>query len=191
MIFENKLVSSSGSEPLTLVYVKNYLRVDYDTDNDLLNDLIRAARQLVEQYIEQALITKSFKCYFSDFEDWDIKGGYIFLELPISPVTSITAVKSVDEDGTETAITDYKTTGLDIKTVRVPLQYSLTAGAKAGYIVEYTANNSNIDEAIKDAIAKLVGEMYENRQNSAVDVNIASLPFSVKSILANYRKTYI
>ncbi|MGB0978547.1 MAG: head-tail connector protein [Croceimicrobium sp.] len=191
MIYENKLVSSSGDEPITSAYVKNYLRVDFDTDDAIITALITAARQVVEKYIEQALITKNFKCYFSQFEDWDVNGGLIYLELPISPVTAITAVSSVDEDGTETAITDYKTTGLDIKTVRVNQTFTLTGGATSGYVVEYTALNSSIDEPIKDAIAKLVGEMYENRQESGVDISVSMMPFDVRAMLTNYRKTFI
>ena len=73
MIYENKLVSSSGSEPITSEYVKNYLRVDFSTDDAIISSLITAARQLVEKYIEQALITKNFKCFYSEFEDWDIE----------------------------------------------------------------------------------------------------------------------
>ena len=113
------------------------------------------------------------------------------MPVPISPVTSITAVKSVAEDGTETAITDYKTTGLDEKTVRVKKIYSLTGSSRTGYVIEYDALNSSIDEVIKDAIAKTAGEMYENRQITGVDMSVSMLPFDVKAMLQNYRKTFI
>lgn len=190
MIYENKLVSSSGSEPIDSTYLKNYIRVDFSTDDSVITALITSARQLVEQYIEQALISKVFKCYYHEFEDWDEDNGYYFLPVPISPAT-VTAVKTVADDGTETAITDYSVTGLDEKTVRVTRTYSLTSAGTVGYVVEYTAENTSIDEAIKDAIAKTAGELYEHRQITGVDVSISMLPMDVKVILNNYRKTFI
>jgi len=103
----------------------------------------------------------------------------------------VDAVKTVAEDGTETAITDYVETGLDKKTIRVSRTYSLTSSTATGYIVEYTAQRTTIEEPIKDAIAKLAGELYENRQDSGVDITVSSLPFDVKRLLLPYRKTFI
>lgn len=190
MIYENKLVSSSGLEPIDSTYLKNYLRVDFTTDDSIITNLITAARQVVEKYIEQALINKSFKCYYTEFQDWDEENGYYYLPVPISPVVSVTAVKKVDAEGVETAVT-YAETGLDEKTIRVEKVYNLTGSARTGYVVEYTAENTSIDEPIKDAIAKVAGEMYENRQITGIDVSVSMLPFDVKAMLQNYRKTFI
>jgi len=191
MIVQNQVVSESGSEPITNTYLKNFIRVDFSTDDDIITSVIKSARMLVEQFIGQALVTKSLKSYFYNFEAWDLDGTYYNLELPFSPVTAIGAVKLVGVDGTETATTDFVFTGLEEKNIRVNRILSLTQGTNEGYIVEYTASNSAIAEPIKQAIAMLAGEMYENRQDSAVDVSIASLPYNVTAILRPYKKTFI
>jgi len=184
MIVQNQVVSESGSEPITNTYLKNFIRVDFSTDDDIITSVIKSARMLVEQFIGQALVTKSLKSYFYNFEARDLDGTYYNLELPFSPVT-------VGVDGTETATTDFVSTGLEEKNIRVNRILSLTQGTNQGYIVEYTASNSAIAEPIKQAIAMLAGEMYENRQDSAVDVSIASLPYNVSAILRPYKKTFI
>jgi len=191
MIIQNQLVSESGSEPITLAQLKNFIRVDFTTDDDLITALITSARMLVEQFIGQALITKSLKTYFYDFEAWDTEGTYYNLVLPFSPVTAVSAVKIVGVNGVETATTDFVSTGLEVKNIRVNRILSLTSGTNQGYIVEYTAANAAIAEPIKQAIKMLAGEMYENRQDSAVDVSISSLPYSVTAILRPYKKTFI
>jgi len=88
MIVENKVVSESGSEPITDAYLKNYIRVDFSTDDAIITSVLKSARQLVEQYLETTLLEASLKSYFYNFQDWDNTDGYYFLELPISPVTS-------------------------------------------------------------------------------------------------------
>jgi uncharacterized phiE125 gp8 family phage protein len=191
MLIQNNIVSETGAEPITTAYLKNYLRIGFDTDDDTITSVLKSARQLVEKYIEQALVSKNYKAYFYSFEEWDVVNYYYKLELPISPVTTVTAVKIVAVDGTETATTDFTTTGLDEKTITVPIALNLAGSVGVGYIVEYTAFNDAIDEPIKDAICKLAGELYENRQDSAVDVSISALPFDVKRILNVYRKTFI
>jgi uncharacterized phiE125 gp8 family phage protein len=191
MIIQNQVVSESGDEPITSSYLKNFIRVDFSTDDAIISSVIKSARMLVEQFIEQALVTKSLKAYFYNFEAWDEEGSYYNLTLPFSPVTAIGSVKVVGVDGTETVITDYVATGLEEKNIRVNRILSLTTGTNQGYIVGYTAVNTDIAEPIKQAIAMLAGEMYENRQDSAVDVSIASLPYNVKAILRPYKKTFI
>ena len=191
MIIQNQVVSESGDEPITSSYLKNFIRVDFNTDDAIITSVIKSARMLVEQFIEQALVTKSLKAYFYNFEAWDEEGSYYNLTLPFSPVTAIGSVKVVGVDGTETVTTDYVATGLEEKNVRVNRILSLTTGTNQGYIVEYTAVNTAIAEPIKQAIAMLAGEMYENRQDSAVDVSIASLPYNVTAILRPYKKTFI
>jgi uncharacterized phiE125 gp8 family phage protein len=191
MIIQNQVVSESGDEPITSSYLKNFIRVDFNTDDAIITSVIKSARMLVEQFIEQALVTKSLKAYFYNFEAWDEEGSYYNLTLPFSPVTAIGSVKVVGVDGAETVTTDYVATGLEEKNVRVNRILSLTTGTNQGYIVEYTAVNTAIAEPIKQAIAMLAGEMYENRQDSAVDVSIASLPYNVTAILRPYKKTFI
>lgn len=191
MRIENQIVSETGSEPITSSYLKNYVRVDFSTDDDIITSVIKAARMLVESYIEQALVEKTVKSYFFDFQDWDLEGYYYNLTLPFSPVTAITSVKIVSLDGAESTTTDYIATGLQEKNIRVNQILSLTQGTNQGYIVEYTALNSSIPEPIKDAIAKLAGELYENRQNSGIDISVSNLPYDVRAILRPYKKTFI
>lgn len=188
---ETKQITQTGSEPVTDSYLKNYIRVDFSTDDAIVTSVNTAARLLVEKYLETKLLETTLKTYFYDFQEWDECNGYYSLIVPISPVTSIDAVKIVAADGTETATTDYNATGLDEKTISIPVRYDLTNPQGVGYIVEYTAQRTTIEEPIKEAIAKLAGELYENRQDSGVDITVSSLPYDVRRLLLPYKKTFI
>lgn len=188
---ETKQVSQTGSEPVTDSYLKNYIRVDFTTDDAIITSVNTAARLLVEQYLGTKLLSTTLKTYFYDFEEWDEKNGYYTLVLPFFPVTSVDAVKKVAADGSETVTTDYNVTGLDEKRISIAQTFSLTNPDGIGYIVEYTAERTTIEEPIKEAIAKLAGELYENRQNSAVDITVTSLPYDVRRLLLPYKKTFI
>ncbi len=43
--------SNEGAEPVTVIEAKNWLRIDVTDDDDLVEELITAARQICEDYV--------------------------------------------------------------------------------------------------------------------------------------------
>lgn len=50
----------STVEPILLLQAKNYLKVDYTDDDDLISGLIVAARELVESFTSRSLVNKTY-----------------------------------------------------------------------------------------------------------------------------------
>ena len=73
-----------ASEPITLTEAKNYLKVDFDDDNDLISGLITSARVRLEKYAGVAMTARTLQTV-----------AYVdeFIELPYAPINTITKVE--------------------------------------------------------------------------------------------------
>src|SRR5690554_5996817 len=75
----------TGTEPITLTEAKQYLRVLYDNDDDVITQLVTQARQILEQATAQSLIEQSISVTNDDYKDR--------FRLPYGPVTGVTTLK--------------------------------------------------------------------------------------------------
>lgn len=92
-----KRVTAPSEEPVTLDEVKLYLRVDQNFDDDLIADLIVAARMSAESWLRQSLVTQSWKLSYADGVSGEIW-------LPMGPVNSIISISTVDRTGLVTLV---------------------------------------------------------------------------------------
>lgn len=158
------VTDSSGpiTEPVTLVAMKNYLRLmgfvdvdqspstdlaDFDFDDELLSDMITAARELIEEKSGLSIVTHTWEAWLVNLS------GRI--ELPYGPVISITSVT----DANGSALT-YATVGNLWKYLKSPLQKDIKVTYTAGYGDVLTAD---LPRAIKIDIMRLVTYMYTHR----------------------------
>ncbi|EKF19777.1 hypothetical protein NA2_05533 [Nitratireductor pacificus pht-3B] len=80
-------------EPVTLVEAKAHLRIAHAGEDELLNGLIRAAREEVETTTGSALINQSWRMVL---DDWP-RDALLLLRRP--PVRQIISVTVFDADG--------------------------------------------------------------------------------------------
>ena len=99
-------VTAPVAEPLTLREAKLHLRVDVDDENDLINDLIAAARQTCEQITHRAFITQTWDLNLDGFPwGWSnvvqtpALGADGAIWVPLAPLQSVTSVTYVDTAG--------------------------------------------------------------------------------------------
>ena len=83
-----------ASEPVTLAQAKAHLRIDGTADDDLLSDLIRAARQEVEQATGMALIEQGWRLVL---DRWPAHGTVLLKIHPLRQVQSVTLYGSEGE----------------------------------------------------------------------------------------------
>ncbi len=108
----------TGSEPISQEQAKEYLQIDFATDDTLITRLISAARGAVESYCGVSIIDSTVKVEFKDLKDQ--------IKLPYGPVKEVTSLGVNDVDYTDD-ITEYYQTGyLDVKGAKVEVTY--TAG---------------------------------------------------------------
>lgn len=153
-----------SSDCVSQTEAKLHLKVDTTADNDLIDDLIDAAQDTVQNFTNRKLSSETWYYYLDEFPNGDII-------LPFSPVTSITSVKYYDTNNdqqTLTADTDYY---IDIKDepARIrdiegwPGVYDRPDAVVVEYITGYSTGTNAIPLPLKQAVLVLIADMYENR----------------------------
>jgi len=174
-------------EPLDLLDVKTYLRVDHNSDDNLINSLILSARQACEKATGLSLINRSYNLYI---DEWTSNS----LFLPRPPLVSISAINIYAEDGSSSlyAAINYfvDNNGFSPRIVLnsgavTPLASRKANGIEIQYIAGYGILTSDIPELLKQGMMQLITYIYEHRGDSidkALDLSGANIVFK------SYRK---
>lgn len=181
--------TAPAAEPLTLTEAKLHLRVDDSDDDDLIEGLIQAAREWVENHTRRSLVRRTLELRLDCFP--------AEIRLPRQPVASVTSVTYTDQDGNAATAS---AAIYQVDTYGTPPRIVLVSGAtwptpKVGAInavtVEYIAgyapgetsptdHAANVPQAIKAAAKLLIGYWYENREAAG------QVPMAVKALLAPF-----
>jgi uncharacterized phiE125 gp8 family phage protein len=176
-------------EPVTLDEAKLHLRVEHTVDDALIQSLISAARQHVEDVCEASFATD---------QTWqqtvDGSPGAWWIPLARGPVQSLTSVELVDSVG---AVVDVLDCILDVDTTPARL-YSPVAGwpepptTAAPFVrtrVRYVAGLPSPPPPVRHAMLLLIGEWYDARAAINIGNIVSPLPYAVEALLAPYRTT--
>lgn len=187
-----RMFTAPTSEPVTLAEAKAHLRVDIDTDDDLITALIQAAREEFENQTDRTLFSTTWKLYL---EDWP---RYSYIDLPrAKPLVSVTSVTYTDgDDVTSTFGSGNYVVDANRWPGRVHLRDGIswpsgTLAESSPIAITYVAGYSSvatIPQRYKQAILLLVGHWYENRENVMTSGAVPkSLPLAWESIVAAAR----
>ena len=178
-----KVTTPPAAEPVTLEFIKSFLKVDGTSEDALIGVLITAARQQAERYCQLAImpqtITETFPRFFS-----------YGLRLSISPLVAVSAITYRDLGG------DNQTLSIDVYAAdnavfpphiyRIPYNdFPQTYAVPNAVTVVYTAGFANADAVpaqIKMAIALMVTEWYDNRADG-----VRTMPTASQILLDQYR----
>ena len=101
-------------EPVTLLDIKAYARIDHDEDDEGLITLIQTARHMVETYIARSLIIQKWR-YTLSLHTKEKQGlsnncryGFWGLDLPRSPFIKLLTSPKLIKGDVENDIEDYK-----------------------------------------------------------------------------------
>ena len=101
-----KINSTVGNEILTAQNVKDYVRIDTASDDNIISAMITQARIWCENYISRYIVSKNRTYYLPTTNG--------VFDLPFGPVSSIS---TVNVNGTDT--TAFETLGLDNETIEL------------------------------------------------------------------------
>jgi uncharacterized phiE125 gp8 family phage protein len=170
------------------VITANYMTAD-DT---YLSSLITTAREICEEYQSRAYIKRTYEL---TIDEWPCDDE---LELPMPPAIEIDSIISTLADGTsETwSATEYQLDASGFVGRLAPAYgYSWPshvlrelAGVKITYTAGYGATAAVVPNRVKHAIMMLVGELYENREDTD-KMQPYSMPWGVKALLS-YDKVF-
>lgn len=177
-------------EPLTLEEVKDYLRVDTNSEDTLITSFIIAARRQVEARTYRPLITQTWllSLDFSDISD--------IVEINKFPLQSVDSIKYFDIDGNIQTIDSSKYI-VDINSNPCRVQFTDLPSTIKNQInamqIEFTCGYgdlaSYVPEDIKLAMKFIIGHYYENRQDVVTGTQVNEIPQSSQFLLEPYRNS--
>lgn len=204
-----RVTTAPAVEPVTLADLKSHLRLEsgVTAEDNLLNDLITAAREWVERYTERALITQTVT---QTLDDWPglayprgdlpaqgrisdvLSGGSRFVELIARPVQSITSVTIYNEanESSVWAAANYRLASPQYDRSRLalnggstwPSATRSTDAIEIVYVAGYGADGDAVPGPIKRAMKMLAASWYENRGDMH-----AEPPDDIRRTLRPYR----
>ncbi len=172
----------SGSGPLTTAALKLHLKVDFDEDDDLIDQLILAATEFCQNFQNRIYVNASQTMVLDSWQT--------VIRPPWSPLVSIDSITYVDTDGATQTLSSslyrvdttnepgritaaYNTSYPSIRAVTNAITITYTAGYGAA---------ADVPDDVKNAIKLLVGSWYEYRED-ATEMNLTTSPSGVKALL--------
>jgi len=141
-------------EPVTLTEAKNFCKIDISTDDDLINILITAARQMCEAYTGVGFVEHNAVVVLNNLN------GDIYI--PYGPMIAINSV--VNDQGTTLVLdTDYTLGGNEFKRLRTPHANNIT--------IDYTTGYTTLPDVLKTAVLNQVYYLYDNRSVGTDDIS--------------------
>jgi len=187
------LVTGPDQEPITLEQAKAQLRLDVDTDDELLRDMIKAAREWIEGQTKRALVTQTWDLNIDGGWPWKFGGQRI--TMPLNPLASVTSITYQDEAGTSPqptlAASQYTIATRRYGSYVVPA-YNVTWPSVRcvpdAITVRFVAGDAavSVPKVLQRAMSLLVAHMYENREAATVKA-LASVPYGIESLVSPYR----
>lgn len=168
-----KVITPPTAEPVTVAEVKAHAVISHSSDDALLGMMISAARAHAEGITGRRLAATTLECVLVAFPDEIVLTG--------APITAITSVKYLDEDGVEQTMdtTDYATSMDGLVGRIVPVnewpETSITAleAVRVRYVAGFTP--STIPQDVKMWMLVRVATLYAQRETMVVGGNITEL----------------
>lgn len=215
--FHVRIIVPPIEEPITLEEAAQHLRLDIlgeDSppaaypDEDLILEMISAAREYCEHYIGRSIAKQTLELRTSRFTST--------IALPLGPVVSVTQVSYIDKDGNEIILSDIPVDSpassppdladyvldnfSEPAVLRLPYGGSWPTdvrgdpdGVRIQYVVGYSLPTDSpiegepLPKSIKAAIKLYLGHLYENREATAENPP-QELVLSLKALLDPYRQ---
>jgi len=192
--------TDASAELVTTANAKQWIKENYTAGSDtiltaedtLIDALVKSARKLVENYCNSSFAQRTLTAW------WDSLWTQREFHLPYGPVISISSVKTVDAEGSETTLTlntDYFARGIKDKILTVnqvtsaPIIPLWDGSAIAQLKVTYISGYTTVPEDVVTAIKEIVAFYYINRGDELMEAG--EMPAAAKLLLNPYRKLAI
>lgn len=179
------LVTPPGQRPVTLTEAKHHLRVDDDSENGRIRNLLDAATSHIQDITGRALIEQTWDWFL---DAWPRNG---VLEVPSAPLSSVTSITYLDTAGdTQTLDTDVYTVNTDREPGRITLALGQSWPTLRGvpdqitvrFVAGYGTTNDTVPEPLRQGILYWVEATYDCDQRGH-----PALMQTVDSIVAPFR----
>jgi uncharacterized phiE125 gp8 family phage protein len=188
-----RYVRASAAVTGDAVYGVNILEYAPESaEDEYIEGLITVARDIVQDHTGRRLINQTWNYYI---DEWPCKDN---IKLPYAPLVSVSSIKYTDCNGTVyTLSTDEYIVDTNSEPGRIVLPYdgnwpSVTLYPVNPINIEYVSGygtSTNVPKTIKQAMKLIVGDLYENRENSRDTKygELKEIPLAARRLLANKR----
>lgn len=163
------VLTEQDANIIDLAEIKNFLRIDFDDDDNLLKELLKTAVKQCELYISKSLSEKNYK--LSVYECTTNT-----LNLPYPPVISVNSITIIDKYNNNIEYTNYLLDTISNKIIFRNLPSNF-------YRIDiiYTSGYTKIPDDIKQGILFHISKMYEDK------VGYSPIPKASLGIYKNYK----
>lgn len=178
-----------AAEPVGLAEAKEYLRIAYDGEDELVGRLVSAARTRIEQEAGLALITRSLRVSLDCWPSGTMETRV--LRLPVRPAGALAAVRVKDREGTQATVTSRfileagRAARLVWSSGAFPWSARRPGAVEVDYEAGFGAGPDDVSEALRLAVKRLAAMAYHARD---VEMMSVALPEDVRSLLAPWRR---
>lgn len=161
----------NGSEIVTTQAFKDFCRIQFSYDDDLINAIITQSRIFCENYISKDIVPKERVYFLSDADQKIV--------LPFGPVDRIQQIKDQDDNDV-----NYKIIGINNEQIEFdkPLK-----NIKISYVTKGINNNLT-----RQSILQFGSTLYENRADFDQDSkSVSEIPTNVKTLLTSLKTMFI
>ena len=161
-----EIVTGPEVEPVTAAEVRLHTHISHTEEDAIINRWITAGRRLAEGYQQRAYITQTLRASFDEWPSFP-------LELPYSPLQSVTSVTYYDQEGNSAAFsTDDLIVDTSSEPGRIDLAYGVSLpstslqsidAVKIVYVVGHGETAASVPAEVCDAILLYCAWRYENR----------------------------
>ena len=185
------VVTGPAEEPVSVEEAKTHLRIDQGDEDVWLDTAVRAVRERVERVTGRTLVTQTLEV---TGDGWP--AGPV-LVLPRPPLVSVVSIKYTDAAGVEATLAsdDYY-----VDTRSTPGRVVLKAGKSwpgtalreangvgVRFVAGYGATRAAVPAEIRAGMLLALGELYENRENTAPPGGLSTIPNAAERMWLKYR----
>ncbi len=188
----NIIVKTTGSEPISLSQAKLFLGEAGDHYDSLITDLITAARERAEMYMNRSVIDKTITIMF------DRLPGDI-IRLPRGPIKGVTQITKKIDNGLEVISSDKYIVDIVQEPARVVFKTAINVPEGINVLhVKYTTGygevtiegdtiQNPIPETIINAMLMMVRTMYDHRDDIVQGQTTTEISQTAKYLMNPYR----
>jgi hypothetical protein len=191
---------------MTTAAAKLYLRVDDNGEDTLIDSMVAGAVDMIEQYLNRKLLTQTWAYWLDDFpktskNDWwdgtrdgainSLFGDYPSINIPMGPVSSVSAVKYYLDDDTENifpsnnyvsdVIGSHGRVVLRVGAIWPSEILRPANGVKVEFETGYGAL-ADVPQAIQQAVRECLAALYERRGDEEL-----KMPMNALALCRAYR----
>jgi uncharacterized phiE125 gp8 family phage protein len=175
------------AEPVTLAEAKAYLRLQMDSEDDLIAGLIKAAREDVERATGTALIDQGWRLVL---DAWPTHAVAMLTPYPVKEVSSVTAYGSEGEAwviNPDDYFLDANSRPARLHLEARPEPLRVLNGIEIDFIAGFGEAGPDIPDLLRRAILLLVAHWYEFRAQVSVQDQPVSYPAGYDRMIAGYK----